>query len=451
MALAANDPAATPSPGGSAEATKATAEPGASPSVAEILTATEALEVSEQRIRRRLAAGTQIDALAVQIEAVERDFPKADRVLADASIDMLQFYDLLDLATVAQGSDRRRPPRPRRSWRGRRPLDADLVQLASSRRAIGRVARGGTGAQRTDRRRPGARVEKAIPRRSATLARQLKAVRDQVLQVLDRPTRLRREVRTLQAEASDRRAHLEGQMQSARAEPIWRIAERPGAMSRVQRFVRTEMILGVRHLRENAMRLLVIAVATFALSYGLIAPCVDGSPEAEPDPYTRQTVNLFQPWAAALLLSLLALVWSRRRVGDPPPGARLDDLDPGCAAGAGRARPGSLSCSTRWLSASSSPRCWAARRFASARQPSSSSPMRRGRHALAVDPRRGTPEQAMPTGHPGRSSGSPSHCRSLALAVAASISGGGCVAEAAQRRARLAGPGADPRLAGHRV
>ena len=308
MALAANDPAATPSPGGSAEATKATAEPGASLSVAEILTATEALEVSEQRIRRRLAAGTQIDALAVEIEAVERDFPKADRVLADASVDMLQFYDLLDLATAARGSDRRLTAATEALVARAKALDADLDQLArhdAQSAAWLEAARA--------RNAPTAVLERveAIPRRSDALARQLRAARDQVLQVLDRATRLRREVRTLQAEASDRRAHLEGQMQSARAEPIWRIAERPEAMSRVKRFVRTEIVLGVRHLRENAMRLLVIAVAAFALSYGLII-AVRGrlAREAEPDPYTRQTVNLFQaPGAAASLLSLLALVW----------------------------------------------------------------------------------------------------------------------------------------------
>ena len=40
--------------------------------------------------------------------------------------------------------------------------------------------------------------------------------------------------------------------------------------------------------------------------------------EAEPDPYTRQTVNLFQaPGPAASLLSLLALVWLAPDGGAP--------------------------------------------------------------------------------------------------------------------------------------
>ena len=188
-ALAANDPAGTPSPGRSAEAAQATAVPGPSLSVAEILTATEAIEVSEQRIQRRLAAGMQIDALAVEIEAVERDFPKADRFLADASVDMLQFYDLLDLATAARGSDRRLTAATEALAARAKALDADLDQLArhdAQSAAWLEAARA--------RNAPTAVLERveAIPRRSDALARQLRAARDQVLQVLDRATRLRR-------------------------------------------------------------------------------------------------------------------------------------------------------------------------------------------------------------------------------------------------------------------
>jgi small-conductance mechanosensitive channel len=307
-ALAAGGPAGMPSPEISAEAAKAAAGSGRAPSLAEILTATETLEVSERSMRRRMADGTRIEVLAAEIEAVQSAFPKADRLLTDASVDMVEYYDLVDLAIATRASDRRLTAATEALVARAQAFDTDLDRLARYETESAMWLQAARA-----RNAPPAVLDRiqAIPRRSGALARDLRADRDRTLQVLDRATQLRGEVRALLAEASDRRTQLEVRMQAARGEPIWRIAERPEAISRVKRFVRTEIALGVRHLRENATRLLAIVVAAFLLSYWLIRGLRGRlTLEAEPDRYTRLTVNLFQaPMAAALVLSLLALVW----------------------------------------------------------------------------------------------------------------------------------------------
>ena len=87
-------------------------------------------------------------------------------------------------------------------------------------------------------------------------------------------------------------------------------------MSRVKRFVRTEIVLGVRHLRENAMRLLVIAVAAFALSHGLII-AVRGR-LAQKRNLTRHATDgqlVPGPWGGRVALEPAGTVWLAARAG----------------------------------------------------------------------------------------------------------------------------------------
>src|SRR6266446_2580982 len=63
----------------------------------------------------------------------------------------------------------------------------------------------------------------AIPKRNEKLAHDLRARRDQALELLSRATRLSARANGLQTQVGDRRLQLEAHMRVAHGEPLWRI------------------------------------------------------------------------------------------------------------------------------------------------------------------------------------------------------------------------------------
>lgn len=276
------------------------------PSLAEIVTALEALDTTEGDIGKRLADAARLDAQRNEIDAEEQTLAAVRRPDAYGSSGLVELFALRDLSAMLGASDRRLGTTIGTLTAKTKGFDADLDRLAAhDAEAVqslqaARVRNAPTALI--------ARIE-AIPARTAKLAQDVRAMRDQALELLSRAIRVSARANALRSEAADRRLQLEAQMRDLHAAPLWRIDTRDAAIGRVSQSARAEFSQIFDYLVANWARLAAIAVVAVALAHTLVVAAAKEFAKAE-DSLNRGTPRLFEaPAIAAMMLTLLTLVW----------------------------------------------------------------------------------------------------------------------------------------------
>ena len=277
-------------------------------SLADIAAMLEAVDKGEWDVRQRLPEGERYEEHGFEVDAAENTLLRAGRVDTSAPADLVEYFEAADLEITIRNILNQLAVTIGAIAARARQLDEDLDRLASdSAKSIAWLA--------TARRReaPAALLAtiETIPTRSDELARQIKSQRDRLLQILDRAQRLRREAETTRAEVSERRAAIATHLRTASDVPIWRISATPGEIDRSFQVARTRAERMLDYVRQHAPIVLGIAVVAFGLCYAVMfATRRQLAHDDETDPFGRRAKRLFDaPIAAALLMSLLALLW----------------------------------------------------------------------------------------------------------------------------------------------
>ncbi len=285
-------------------ATKAVAE--SAPSLAEILTAMEALETGERKLRLLLADEERLRTLAAEIDEIEKAFSGIRRLADSVLNDLVGFHELVDLTGTLRAADQRLAAASDELASSASALDAGLDRIGAA------DAKTGTWMKTAEKRNaPPALVERiqGLAPRHEALARELRAHRDQVLETLGRATQLHGAVSALRIDVSERRDQLTAALRSERGEPIWRVESHPGEWDRIMQFFDVQVAPSFRHARDHASLLLAIAVTAFALTYWLIVATREPlAAEAEMESHARRIVNLFRVPALSSLAAALMVV-----------------------------------------------------------------------------------------------------------------------------------------------
>ena len=311
-AVRAGEPvAAAPGAGESppAASTKGAATPAQAavpPSLAEIVTALEALETTAGDIRKRLSDAAWLDAQRTEIDADERSLASVQPPV-EVSFDLVEkLFALTDLAAMLRASDRRLTATIEMLHEKTNALDADLDRLAAYDADVAQWLQ--TSRARNAAADLIARIE-AVPKRNQELAHDLRVKRDQALELLSRALRLSARVGALRSEIGDRRLQLEARMRAAHGEPLWRIDLHGTSIQRVREGARAEASQIADFLVARSVHLSAVAVAAFALALLLVVAARKRLANAK-DISDREMPELFGvPFIAAVMLTLLALVW----------------------------------------------------------------------------------------------------------------------------------------------
>ena len=302
-------PAATAKPGPAAAAAPASAAsaPAARNTLAAIVEASASQDAFEAMLRHHLPAKANIDLLAAGLSEQEAAFAALGGTLADGQGDLAQRMAVFDRMTRLRALDDRIAAEARQValWADR--LDADLDHIARrEQEAAGWLSTAQA------RQAPALLIERlqALPARHAALAQQLRASRDQALQLLERIASLRSRLAAQLAALEARGAVLEERMRDAHAAPLWRTAlDSAGDALGAAGFVRTELAAVWAYLQREAALLAVTALATVVLGLLAIRSARHRLSDEVEDPTLRRTRALFdRPWAAALALALFALL-----------------------------------------------------------------------------------------------------------------------------------------------
>jgi potassium-dependent mechanosensitive channel len=301
-----------PAPAGAGKSPASTSVSAvATPSLADIVTALEALETTEADIDKRLADVAWLESQRTEIDADEQALARGGHPAADTSA-FEELFALTDLAATLRVSNRRLTTAMETLSEKTKAFDADLDRLTTYDKQAAQWLQ-------TARARDApltliARIE-AIPKRNEKLAQDVRARRDQALELLSRATRLSARANGLQAEVGDRRLQLEAQMRVAHGEPLWRIETRGATIGRVLEIARTEASQIADFVVAHAARLSALAVGAFALALLLVVAARKKLANAE-DTGDEETPRLFEaPATAAAMLTLLTLAW----LGPPGP------------------------------------------------------------------------------------------------------------------------------------
>ena len=309
----------SPPSGGAAGVSKATQAPAA-PSLAEIVAALEALDTTEADIAKRLADAEWLDSQRTATDVEEQALAAVQRPATDAPQDLIEeLFALTDLAATLRSSERALTTTIDTLSANAKAFDADLDRLAAYDAQTAQWLQ--TARVRNAPADLIARIE-AVPKRNENLARDLRAKRDQALEVLSRATRLAARATALRSEIGSRQLQLEAEARAAHGQPLWRIDTRSAGVRRMPEIARAEVSQITDFLVAHSARLAVIAVAAFALALMLVLAARKKLANAEGTD-DRATPRLFEaPVTGAIILTLLALVW----VGPGGPVAYYDVL-----------------------------------------------------------------------------------------------------------------------------
>jgi potassium efflux system protein len=276
------------------------------PSLAEIVTALEALDTTAGDIGKRLADAAWLDSQRTEIDADERALA-AVQPPAEVSFDLIEeLFALTDLSAMLRASERRLTATIATLHTQTKALDADLDRLAAYDAEVAQWLQ--TARARNAAAAIVARIE-AVPQRNEKLAHDLRVKRDQALELLGRALRLSAQASALRSEIGDRQLRLEAQMRTAHGEPLWRIDLHGAGIERVRESARAEASQIADFLIAHWVHLSAIAVAAFALALLLVVAARKQLANAK-DILDRGIPALFgAPFTAAVLLALLALVW----------------------------------------------------------------------------------------------------------------------------------------------
>ena len=226
-----------PSSTASAKGAATPAQAATPPSLAEIVTALEALDTTAGDIGKRLSDVAWLDSQRTEIEADERALA-AVQPPAEVSFDIVEeLFALTDLAGTLRASDRRLSATIETLHEKTNALDADLDRLAAYDADVAQWLQ--TARTRNAAADLVARIE-AVPKRNRELAHDLRVKRDQALELLSRALRLSARVSALRSEIGDRRLRLEEQMRAAHGEPLWRVDLHGAAIQRLRESARVE-------------------------------------------------------------------------------------------------------------------------------------------------------------------------------------------------------------------
>ena len=282
------------------------AQGAALPSLAEIVTALEALDTTAGDIGKRLADAAWLDSQRTEIDADERAL-SAVQPPPEVSFNVVeQLFALTDLAAMLRASDRRLAATIATLHTQTKALDADLDRLAGYDAEVAQWLQ--TARARNAAAALVARIE-AVPQRNEKQAHDLRVKRDQALELLGRALRLSAQASALRSEIGARQLRLEAEMRAAHDEPLWRIDLHGAGIERVRQSARAEASQIADFLVARWMHLSAIAVAAFALALLLVVAARKQLANAK-DILDRGIPALFgAPFIAAVLLALLALVW----------------------------------------------------------------------------------------------------------------------------------------------
>ncbi|HXV83472.1 MAG TPA: hypothetical protein VEG60_26740, partial [Candidatus Binatia bacterium] len=241
VCLSAESPAVSQKPEAGATAAKAEAE--SSPSLAEILTAMEALEAGHRRLRLLLAEDKRSPVLAAELDKIDQAFSGTRRLAGNVLNDMVGFHELTDLSLALRAAEQRLTAAIDELVAKANALDAGLDRVTAASEQTGRWMM--TADQRNASSTLRERIQALIPRYEA-LSRELRARRDQAIEVLGRATQLRGAVSALRVEVSERRDQVTARLRADRSEPIWRVEAHPGEQSRVRQFFNAQIAQGFR-------------------------------------------------------------------------------------------------------------------------------------------------------------------------------------------------------------
>ena len=289
-------------------------------SLAEIVAALEALDTTEADIGKRLADAEWLDSQRTATDVEEQAIAAVQRPATDAPRDSIEeLFALTDRAATLRSSERALTTTIETLSTNANAFDEDLDRLAAYDAQTTQWLQ--TARVRNAPTDLIARIE-AVPKRNENLARDLRAKRDQALEVLSRATRLAARATALRSEIGSRQLRLEAEARGARGPPLWRIDTRSAGVGRVLEIARAEVSQITDFLVAHSARLAVIAVAAFALAFMLVLAARKKLANAA-GTYDRETPRLFEaPVTGAIILTLLALVW----VGPGGPVAYYDVL-----------------------------------------------------------------------------------------------------------------------------
>ena len=236
-------------------------------SLADIAAKLEAMDTSERDMRRRLAESARDEAQVSEIDAAERALSQTGHVGVNAPADLVEYFEAMDLEITIRNIVNRLDPTIETIAERARQLDEDLDRLAS-----GSAQSNAWLATARLRQAPAASLAaiEAVPKRGDELARQIRAERDRLLQILDRAQRLRRGAEISQAEVADRKLALAAHLRTASDAPVWRISATPGEFDRSLQAARSRAARILDHLRQHALIVLAITIVAFSLCYALI-------------------------------------------------------------------------------------------------------------------------------------------------------------------------------------
>ena len=283
-----------------------TAQAAAAPSLAEIVTTLEALDTATSDIDKRLGDAAWLDSQRTEIDADEQALAAVQRP-AIASRDLVEeLFALTDLAAMLRTSDRRLTATIETLNGKTKAFDADLDRLATYDAEVAQWLR--TARARNATAALIDRIE-AVPTGNERLAHDLRAKRDQALELLSRALRLSARVNALQSEVGDRRLQLEAQIRVAHGEPLWRIKTHGAAIGSVSEAARAEASQVTDFLVAHSARLAAIAIAAFALALLLVVAAKKQLAKAVDTSDREMLALLDAPFTAAIMLTLLTVVW----------------------------------------------------------------------------------------------------------------------------------------------
>ena len=248
---------------GAPDTQDATALSARSLSLADIAAMLEAVDKSEREMRQRLAESVRDEEPATEVDVAAGMLMRARRVDANAPADLVEYFEAADLDIALRNILNRLVSTIDAIAPRAKQLDEDLDRLASdSAKSTAWLA--------TARRRqaPAALLAAIdmVPNRGEELAREIKAERDRLLQILDRAQGLRRAAEISQAEVAERRAAIATHLRTASDQPIWRTGATPNEIDRSLQAARSRSERMLDHLREHAPVILAIALLAFALA-----------------------------------------------------------------------------------------------------------------------------------------------------------------------------------------
>jgi hypothetical protein len=274
------------------------------PSLAETVAAQR--RCKRGQIGKRVADAASLDSQRAELDAEERALSAVQRPGAYGPRGLNELFALSDLASALRASDRRLTATIETLSSTAKAFDADLDRLAAY------DAKATQWLQTARARNAPAtlitRIE-AVPKRNEGLARNVRAKRDQALDLLSRATRMSIRAKALRSEIGDRRLQLEAQMRSARVEPLWQ-ADTDGAVrARALESARAEVSQIVDFLVAHAVLICGTAIAAFTLALMLVV-AARSKLAALGDSFGQATSRLFEaPATAAIMLTLLTPFW----------------------------------------------------------------------------------------------------------------------------------------------